>query len=119
MPSIPKEESMNALLPNTSTSPRNPYPRELRLERLSPALRRQLGDVPALIWQADRAQSWLGAAIMPPTVRIEAGREVETLSSAVIAALLRLRVPVIFVFEGGWRKVTRFAGASLQSEARP
>jgi hypothetical protein len=109
---------MNTSLLSTSAPTHKPDPLELRLERLSPTLRRQLGDVPALIWRSERAQSWLGAAVTPPTVRIEAGREIKTLSSAVIAALLRLRVPVIFVFEGGWRKVTAFAGTSLQPEVR-
>jgi hypothetical protein len=110
---------MTASLPSTSTPTRKPdYPLELRLERLSPALRRQLGDVPALIWQAERAQSWLGAGVTPPSVRVEDGYEIETLSSAVTATLLRLRVPVIFIFEGGWRRVARFAGTSLLTEVQ-
>jgi hypothetical protein len=109
---------MTTSLLNTVTPPHKLDPLDMRLERPSPTLRRLIGDAPALIWQAERAQSWLGAAVTPPTVRIEAGREIETLSSTVTAALLRLRVPVIFVFEGGWRKVTAFAGTSLQTEVR-
>jgi hypothetical protein len=42
---------MNTLLPNTSTPAHKADPLvELRLQRLSPALRRQLGDVLALIY---------------------------------------------------------------------
>jgi hypothetical protein len=110
---------MNKLLNNTSTRTDNPDSVALRLERPSLAMRRQLGgDPPMLVCRAERARSWLGAAVVPPTVRVEAGREIEMLSSTVVAALMRLGVPLLFLFEAGWPKVTAFAGMTIELESR-
>jgi hypothetical protein len=91
---------------------RNPLSPPPVLERPSPELRRLLGDVPCLVIDHDRARSWLGAGIVPPTLIIERGQEAVALSSAALARLLRLCVPVL-VRLADWRQVTRWAGHAL------
>jgi hypothetical protein len=76
--------------------------RDPALVRLSGDHRRLLGcDPAALVWQADRARTWLAGGVVPITLRVEAHREVETLTSTVIAQLGRLDLPVIILFERG------------------
>jgi hypothetical protein len=106
------ESAMDVVLYDDHPVPRNPISQPV-LCRLPPAVRQQLSDPAALAWHPERLGSWFGAGITPPVVSVERGREVETLSSVIIATLRRLDVPIPFAFEVGWSAVTRWIGFPL------
>jgi hypothetical protein len=92
-------------------NPRNCTP---TLARLSAEHHRLLGcNPPALIWQPERGRSWLAAGVVPPTIRVEAGREIETLASNVVGQLRDLDLPTLVLFEAGPAALRHWVGVPV------
>jgi hypothetical protein len=114
----PMEIRLSVLLKTQLAAARKPAPAASCLQRPSAELVRLLGggDPPILVLGPERAQCLLERGLTPPVLRVERGRERQTLRSAVVMAAAASWWPLIVSFEAGHSAVTDFAGRDIVAE---